>query len=164
MQVDPSKRLSAEKALRHPWLRNGSAPPPSAKKVSPRGFAAAAAAASGSTAMPPPPTPQSARLTPLPTPRRLKALQESGLLKKAWDYASEAARKGQPVEAAIGAEGDEARAIAKKRTAEVLEEEREKEADVPELMLPPEVSKRIRMASEESNASVSSAGSAAGGS
>ena len=83
-------------------------------------------------------------------------MQESGLLKKGWNHAAEAARKGQPAEAPIGAEGEAARELAKKRTAEELVEN----AEVPMLMLPAEVSKRIRMASEESTRSQQSASSA----
>ena len=148
LQVNPTKRLSAGQALRHPWLRGGGEPPPSSAVGAPRGFGGA-----GASMPTPTPTP---RLTPLPTPRRLRALQESGLLKKGWNVAAEAARKGQAAEAPIGSEGEAARELAKKRTAEELVEN----AEVPMLMLPAEVSKRIRMASEESTRSQQSASSA----
>ena len=101
-----------------------------------------------------PPTPRTPHgLTPLPTPRRLKELISAGKLKKNWGEQTEVARTGQPKEPAIGSEGEAARELAKKRTAEELEQDAEEH--VPELMLPPEVSKRIRMASEESAASSS---------
>ena len=86
------------------------------------------------------------------TPGRLKALRESGALKNGW---ARAADKGKAVDDAAGAtvnEGDAARDLAKKRTAEELDES----AEIPMLMLPPEVSKRIRMASEESASSAAS--------
>ena len=171
LQIEPSKRLSAQQALKHPWLaslmpsstgsgsgkfsefaiQNGSSggtdssllmPPPSAKLPTPGGAAAI------------PPTPRTPHgLTPLPTPRRLKELISAGKLKKNWGEQTEVARTGQPKEPAIGSEGEAARELAKKRTAEELEQDAEEH--VPELMLPPEVSKRIRMASEESAASSS---------
>ena len=110
-------------------------PPPPAKLPTPGGAAAI------------PPTPRTPHgLTPLPTPRRLKELISAGKLKKNWGEQTEVARTGQPKEPAIGSEGEAARELAKKRTAEELEQDAEEH--VPELMLPPEVSKRIRMASE----------------
>ena len=64
------------------------------------------------------------RSTPLSTPRRLKQLQDSGQLKKAWDRSEcEAAREAAHTRAA----------------AEIAQLD-----DVPELMMPPEVSKRLR--------------------
>ena len=81
------------------------------------------------------------------------------MLKKGWDWAAEAARTGQPAEAAYGHEGEQAREVAKKRSQEALEEELEENAEGVELMLPPEVTKRIRMGSNESTSSkASSAG------
>jgi len=129
LQIDPSKRLSAETALLHPWLSEP------------------ADAADGSIAMTL--TTPTARLTPLPTPRRLKALQDSGKLKKAWDRAAEAGPLGSARQQ-MGSEGEAAREEARKRTAEELAQH----TDHVTVFLPAEVTKRLR--SEESTRSMSS--------
>jgi len=129
LQVDPSKRLSAETALLHPWLRT--LEPPIADGLS--------------TVCLSTPT---LRLTPLPTPRRLKQLQDSGKLKKAWDRAAEVGPLGS-AKHKPGSEGEAAREAAK-RSAEALAEA----ADVPLLTLPAEVTKRLRSSeSMQSNSS-----------
>jgi len=65
----------------------------------------------------------------LHTPRRLKELKESGRMKQQWDYAAEVRSTAR------------SRAVGKRRWAE---EEDGDSAEVPELMLPPEVCKRLR--------------------
>jgi len=129
LQIDPSKRLSAETALLHPWLSDP-----------------ASDAADGSIAMTL--TTPSARTTPLPTPTRMKGLLDSGKLKKAWDRATEAGGVGS---ARVGSEVEAAREQARKRA---LKEIDDRSDPVPTVFLPAEVTKRLR--SEESTRSMSS--------
>jgi hypothetical protein len=174
LQVDPAKRLTAAAALRHAWLLNSvegaaeaaaaaQAAAEAAEAAADRDAAAAAAAAAEARAaaartMPPPTpkTPGGRALTPLMTPGRLKALRESGALKNGWARAAEKGKAdpatGAPAAPEIGNEGDTARELAKKRTAEELDEG----AEIPTLMLPPEVSKRIRKAASDSASSAAS--------
>lgn len=115
-QIDPSKRLSAETALLHPWLSDP-----------------ASDAADGSIAMTL--TTPSARTTPLPTPTRMKGLLDSGKLKKAWDRATEAGGVGS---ARVGSEVEAAREQARKRA---LKEIDDRSDPVPTVFLPAEVTK-----------------------
>jgi len=80
-------------------------------------------------------------LTPLSTPRRLKQLQDSGQLKKAWDRTVEAGPLGRTAKQEVGSECEAAREAAHKRTAEEIDAQL---GDVPELVMPSEVSKRLR--------------------
>lgn len=121
LQVDPTKRLSAAEALVHPWLLD---------------FAPDASAGSCSAPLVTP----GSRSTPLSTPRRLKQLQDSGQLKKAWDRTVEAGPLGRTAKQEVGSECEAAREAAHKRAAEEIAQL----DDVPELMMPPEVSKRLR--------------------
>jgi len=134
LQVDPTKRLSAPEALVHPWMLDATPPP---------------LAVSDSAPLVTP----GARLTPLSTPRRLKQLQESGQLKKAWDRAAELGPLGRAKQE-VGSEGEAAREAAHKRAIEELAQTEE----VPELTLPPEVSKRLR-SGESSSLDAASTGS-----
>ena len=90
-------------------------------------------------------------MTPLPTPRRLKQLQESGQLKKAWDRAAEAGPIGW-AKLEVGSEGEAARNEAQKRTAAEVAE-----SDVPTVMLPPDVKKRLRSTSGDAGQSAGDA-------
>ena len=167
--VDPRKRLTAAAALHHAWLMNSvdgvaqraaaaqaAANAAAAEESEEAAAAAAAAARAAADRSMPPPTPKTPGrgLTPLMTPGRLKALRESGALKDGWARAAEKAKAGEIAvsDQAIGNEGDAAREFAKKRTAEELEDS----AEIPTLMLPPEVSKRIRKAASDSASSAAS--------
>ena len=133
-QVEPTKRLSAAEALAHPW------PHVEEERTS---------ALSASSALPT----STPRLTPLPTPKRLKALQESGALRKAWDRAAEAGWKS-------GGEGDRARAAAQKRQAEEIELSGLVSGEEVTLMLPEEVTKKIRRGESGQSMSAASVASA----
>lgn len=126
LEFDPTIRLSAVEALAHPWL--AFTLPEQTASTSP---------ADGAEASPRPPS--SARSTPLSTPRRLKQLQDSGTLRKAWDRATEAGPLGRTKAAR---ESDVLREIAHKRAAEEIAQSLEN--DQVTLMLPPEVTKRLR--------------------
>jgi serine/threonine protein kinase len=149
LQVDPAKRLTAASALRHPWVvAELEEAPKSASKRAGR-WGAGLLSAGASSSLPTPSTdakqPTSAlRSTPLPTPRRLKMLQESGQLRSNWDRATKPA---------AAHDGDENREGAQKRTAVELEndEKRGADEDVPLVMLPEEVTKKIRRYSSDSS-------------
>ena len=126
-------------------------------------------ASSAAAAMMPPPTPMTPitpGLTPLPTPRRLKELQGQGgtkrpwgVLKEGWDRAAEAGKAAAAEVVAKAAaqgrtEGDAAREWAHKRTSEEMLAKEELmsgggggDEEPVTLMLPAEVSKKIRRGS-----------------
>ncbi|KAL1524818.1 hypothetical protein AB1Y20_019698 [Prymnesium parvum] len=140
LQVDPTNRLSASAALAHPWLRALSD-----EHTRPRHLASAfnllsRAITHGTTPLlllllptHPHTCPSHSKYggstSSLHTPRRLKELKESGRMKQQWDYAAEVRSTAR------------SRAVGKRRWAE---EEDGDSAEVPELMLPPEVCKRLR--------------------
>ena len=164
LQVDPRKRLTAAAALNHTWVLScgdaadaaaaAAAAARAADAAADADAAAAAAAAAYAAAQgkaPTPRTPRSAQ-TPLMTPGRLKALKASGALKNGWNRAAEKYKSAGETSGAVGSEGEQAREMAHKRTADELADN----ADVPTLMLPPEVSKRIRKAASDSASSAAS--------
>ena len=146
LQLDPTARLSASQAQSHRWLAPTAAG--DGGEVVGGEVVGGEVDGGGESSAGSRPTP---RTTPLATPGRLKELHSSGKLKKAWDTAAlpggrvkAAAAQAEGGAGAGVSEGEHERERAHKRAIEaLLEDERPDIA----LMLPPDISRKIRRGS-----------------